>query len=366
MEFLEHIPLAQYTTFKIGGSARFFCVATTPEEALAAVQFARQKSLPLFVLGGGSNLLVSDRGFEGLVLKINVQGKEVISEDEDTVRVKIAAGENWDSVVAWSVEKGWWGLENLSHIPGSCGAIAVQNVGAYGQEASSFIVSVAVLDIKTGVLLEMKNEDCSFGYRSSIFNQAEKGRYIIFKLILSLSKAPKPILSYRDLKNSFEGKSATLQEIRNAVIAIRNTKFPFPIEAKNGNAGSFFKNVSLDSQAYSRFLNNLEKKLGGDLARAIDTKKFVESPNLIKLPAAALIEFCGLKNTTHEGVKINQNQPLVIVNDSGEAKARDVLALAGKVIQAVWEKFGVVLKVEPVLLGFTPEELENIEIKNVS
>jgi len=366
MEFLEHVPLAQYTTFKIGGSARFFCVATTPEEALTAVQFAKQKALPIFVLGGGSNLLVSDRGYEGLVLKINVQGKEILSESQDTVRVRISAGENWDSVVAWSIENDWWGLENLSHIPGSCGAIAVQNVGAYGQEASRLIISVSALDIKTGALLEMKNEDCGFGYRSSIFNQAEKGRYIIFKLILGLSKEPNPILTYRDLKNRFEGKGATLQEIRSAVIAIRNTKFPFPVEAKNGNAGSFFKNVSMDSQAYAQFLNNLEEKLGVELAQAIDKKKFFENSELIKLPAAALIEFCGMKNTSHEGVKINQNQPLVIVNESGEAKAKDVLTLAGKVIQAVWEKFGLILKVEPVLLGFTPEELENVEIKKVS
>ena len=203
MEFLENISLAQYTTFKIGGPARYFCQAETPEEALRAIEFAKQKGLPFFILGGGSNLLVSDQGYKGLVMKIRMTGRTILSQNNDHVLLKVGAGENWDQIVAWSVENNWWGMENLSHIPGLCGAIAVQNVGAYGQEASKLVVSVTALDTKTGKFLEMDSAACQFGYRSSVFNQSEAGRFIIFNLTLKLDKRPTPILSYRDLKINF-------------------------------------------------------------------------------------------------------------------------------------------------------------------
>lgn len=362
MDFLENISLAQYTTFKIGGTARYFCEVGTPEQALQAVAFAKQHNLPVFVLGGGSNLLVSDQGYPGLVMKIRMTGRKILSQDSDHVLLQVGAGEDWDQVVAWSVENDWWGLENLSHIPGLCGAIAVQNVGAYGQEASKVIMSVAVLDTAAGEFLEIDSTDCQFGYRSSIFNQAKAGHYIILNLTLKLDKKPRPILSYRDLKNRFLNRPVTLKEIRQEVIAIRNTKFPFPVQAKNGNAGSFFKNITLGRQAYADFLIRLEKEFGREAVLVMEKKKFEDSQDNIKVPTAALIEICGFKNTSFGNVKINPNQPLVILNGSGKATATEVLALAGKVINSVWSRLGIILKIEPVLLGFTQKELKIIEV----
>src|SRR5581483_7363092 len=240
MQIQENILLAPYTTFKIGGPAKYFCVVKDQFDALQAYEFAEKNQLKTLVLGGGSNMLISDKGFDGLVLKIENKGIEVLSHDEEHVLLKIASGEVWDEVVKFAVSNNWWGIENLSHIPGSTGAIAVQNVGAYGQEAKNLIESVTVFDRKTHEIQSLNNSECDFGYRTSIFNMGQKGKYIIFYITLKLSKIARPILAYRDLAKKFEGKRPALEEVRQAVIGIRDTKFPFPTEAKKGNAGSFF------------------------------------------------------------------------------------------------------------------------------
>lgn len=357
MKFLENIPLAEYTTFKIGGPARWFCEVKNREETAEAFEWARRQNLETFVLGGGSNLLVSDRGFSGLVIKISFEGKEVLEEDNQSVKIKVAAGERWDEIVSWAVQNGWWGLENLSHIPGSSGAIAVQNVGAYGQEASRFLVSVSVFDTLNNKFFELSNAECRFGYRSSIFNKQERGRYVIFSLTLALGKKAAPILEYRDLAKAFGGKQPSLSEIRQEVIKIRNLKYPFPTEAKNGNAGSFFKNATLGEAAYKKLLVQASTAFGETAATALDKKTFKESGSLFKVPSAALIELCGLSDLAVDGAKINHNQPLVIVNESGKAGAGDVLRLAGEVNKKVFENLGVKLQIEPVLLGFSQAEL---------
>ncbi|MCL5008871.1 MAG: UDP-N-acetylmuramate dehydrogenase [Patescibacteria group bacterium] len=362
MDILENVPLAPYTTFKIGGPARWFCEASSLEEIKTALSFAQLRQLPVFVLGGGSNLLVSDQGFEGLVLKINLLGKEKIKQDESGVWLKVASGENWDQVVSWAVERGWWGAENLSHIPGSCGAIAVQNVGAYGQEASRLVESVVVYDTASQSLVELKNAACGFAYRRSIFNGSQKGRYIILYLTLRLSLLPAPILEYRDLKERFAGHLPGLEEIRAAIIKIRNSKYPFPHEAKNGNAGSFFKNLSLGQPEYADLLGKVGAAFGADQAISLDRKKFADGEGKVKLPAAALIELCGLKDLKYGGAKINHAQPLVIVNDTGLATASDVLHLAGKVVSVVRQTLGLNLDLEPILLGFAAEQLKSVEI----
>src|SRR3989344_7102181 len=249
MEIKENIKLAPYTTFKIGGEARFFCVVKDQFEALNAYEFAGENHQDVFILGGGSNVLVSDEGFNGLVVKVENKGIEVLSEDDSSVVLKIASGEVWDEVVSFAVKNNWRGIENLSHIPGSTGAIAVQNVGAYGQETSNILKSVTVFDKETHQILELDNKQCGFTYRKSIFNSAQKGKYIIFYITLRLSKKANPILSYRDLQNKFVGGNPTLNEIRQAVIEIRDKKYPFPTEARLGKAGSFFKTPILDNNA---------------------------------------------------------------------------------------------------------------------
>lgn len=359
MDILKNVGLSQYTTFKIGGEADYFCVVKDQFDALTAYEFARSKHHEVFILGGGSNLLISDKGFGGLVIKVENSGIEVVCENDTEVVLKVASGEKWDAVVSFAVNNGWWGVENLSHIPGNCGAIAVQNVGAYGQEASKVIKSVTVFDRDTHQILELENSSCNFGYRSSIFNTAQKGKYIIFSITFVLLKSPRPVLSYRDLAKKFEGFNPSLQEIRSAVTEIRDAKFPYPTEARLGNAGSFFKNPVMDEKELLKLKEVLASVFGSEKVALLESKIFKEGRK-IKVPAAFLMEICGLKDLKYGGAKINHNQPLVIVNEEGRATALDVLGLAKKVIATVYEKCGVKLKLEPELVGFSPSELEGV------
>lgn len=361
MKFKEHIKLAPFTTFKIGGEARFFCVVKNQFDAQEAFNFAKEKNLETFVLGGGSNLVVSDNGFKGLVMKVEGSGIEIVSENETEVLLKVSAGENWDKVVEFTVKNSWWGLENLSHIPGSTGAIAVQNVGAYGQEAKNIIKSVGVYDTQNHTINVIDGQDCEFEYRKSIFNSTEKGRYIIFDVTFKLSKTPRPILNYRDLQNKFSQATPTLNEIRQTVIEIRDKKFPFPNSAKKGNAGSFFKNPFLNFKEYATLKTTIASVFGEEKAVALEAKKFLEKDQ-IKIPAAFLLDICGLKNLELGGASINQNQPLVIVNSSGGAKAKSVLELASKVLQKIHSQTGILLKIEPELLGFSEKELKVLNV----
>jgi UDP-N-acetylmuramate dehydrogenase len=347
----QNILLAPYTTFKIGGPARYFCVVENQFDALEAYEFAYHNKLATFVLGGGSNILISDKGFNGLVIRVVNKGIEVVKETNDQVLLKVASGEVWDEVVKFAVRNNWWGIENLSHIPGSSGAIAVQNVGAYGQEAKNLIDSVIVFNRETHEIQSLSSTDCGFAYRSSIFNTTKKGKYIIFYLNFRLSKLALLILSYRDLQTRFAGLNPSLAEIRRAVIEIRDKKFPFPTEAIKGNAGSFFKNPILSEGDYSKLKKTLIDNFRQPKADELEKKKFLES-NQIKVPAAFLIELCGLKELTSGGAAINPNQPLVIINATGSATAEDVLNLANQVKEVVLSKTGIELKFEPELIGF--------------
>ncbi|MDR3642996.1 MAG: UDP-N-acetylmuramate dehydrogenase [Candidatus Doudnabacteria bacterium] len=351
MKIDQDIILASYTTFKIGGPARFFCVVKDQFDALQAFEFAREKHLKTFVLGGGSNILVSDEGFDGLVIRVVNKGIEVLSESDDNVLLKVASGEVWDEVVKFAVTNNWWGIENLSHIPGSTGAIAVQNVGAYGQEAGNVLEAVTVFNKDTHQILSLSSDSCGFGYRKSIFNSSEKGKYIIFDITFNLAKNSHANLEYRDLKTRFGGKNPSLADVRQAVIEIRNKKFPFPTEAIKGNAGSFFKNPVLTADEYLDLQTKITVEFGQFSSDELGKKKFSDNGQ-IKIPAAFLIEICGLKNLQSGGAAINKNQPLVIINADGKATAKDVLDLAEKVRQSVREKTGVELKFEPELIGF--------------
>ncbi|HVY68175.1 MAG TPA: UDP-N-acetylmuramate dehydrogenase [Patescibacteria group bacterium] len=352
MNIEENRPLAPLTTFHIGGLARYFCTVTDQAEALQALDFARGRVLPVFILGGGSNILVSDEGFAGLVIKVESKGLEVAGQTDRTISLRVGAGEVWDEVAGFAAAHDWWGVENLSHIPGSTGAIAVQNVGAYGQEAKNVIASVEVLDSRTGQMLTLDRKECGFAYRRSIFNSSQKGRYLIFYVNFVLSPQPQPQLSYRDLRERFAGRQPGLAEIRQAVTEIRDRKFPFPVEARLGNAGSFFKNPTLDAGGYRGLAEQLAVRFGSEAAARLDRIKFEEG-SAFKVPAAFLIDLCGLKNLRRGGAAINAAQPLVLLNETGEASAADVLALAGEVKDSVYRQTGINLAFEPELIGFT-------------
>lgn len=350
----ENVSLKEFTTFKVGGPARYFAKVKSVPDVETAVKFAREKSLPIFVLGGGSNILVSDKGFDGLVIHPEMAGIEIISEDENFALIKLGAGEVWDKAVLFAVENNLWGIENLSHIPGNCAAVAVQNVGAYGQEISEFLESVEVFDLQDLSLKNITNEDCKFTYRRSIFNTNEKGRFIILSLTIRLGKKSNPNLSYGDMKRYFEGKeNPNLTEIREAIIKIRDSKFPFPKEAKNGNAGSFFRGPIIGEE----HLELIAQKIGQEFGEAAREKLLSMKDKLrvaqgFKTPTAYFMELAQLKGFEMGNAKINEPQPAILLNGTGEATAKEILELRDYVLRTIKEKFNVELEVEPELIGF--------------
>jgi len=258
----RNLPLKPYTTFKIGGPARFFIPAASIDQVRFGVAFAGKQKLPFFILGGGSNILVSDRGFAGKVLHPVFHGIWPALENARTVTLEVNAGETWDDVVRYAVENGLWGIENLSHIPGQAGAALVQNIGAYGQQASDVVQSAEVVEIATAETRVLSASDCEFGYRRSIFNTNARGHFIIVRLTLRLAKHGRPQLDYPDVRAYFQERGTSqpsLSEIRQAIISIRDRKFPFPREERGGNAGSFFKNLLLLDAEYQALHEKIQR-----------------------------------------------------------------------------------------------------------
>jgi UDP-N-acetylmuramate dehydrogenase len=362
IQWQQGVQLAAYTTFYIGGPAQFFAEVSTQAELAEAVDFANPRRLPLLILGGGSNMLVSDAGFAGVVVRPLLTGLEIIDTEESCVRVRFAAGEVWDDVVAFCVSHSLWGVENLSHIPGLSGAFVVQNVGAYGQDASQVVVQVEAYDREARRLVMLSKDECRFGYRSSIFNTTHKGRYVVTSVTAELSKRARPNLSYPDLAKLFSHTtSPDIAEIRQAIIAIRNKKFPFPNNPQNGNSGSFFKNCEVSDAEYKRIAAKIGRSLGADAVARLEAAR-AKLPSLagkVKIPSALLIDLCGLKGYESGGVRVNPSQPLALLNASGQASAREVMEIFRHVRTAVYEKTGAVLAPEPEFVGFSAKELAN-------
>src|SRR4051812_2889840 len=244
MNLRENIPLAPYTTFGVGGPARYFTEAATEVDIRDAIDFVQTNRLPMFVLGGGSNLVVADAGFSGLVIKIALRGIEE-SAGRGKRLFQAGAGEDWDTFVAHTVGENCAGLECLSGIPGTVGATPVQNVGAYGQEVADTIVNLHALDLTNGIIRELTPEQCGFAYRTSLFNTVERNRFIILSVRFALEPDGAPSIHYRDLQNHFAGHpSPSLMEVRNAVREIRRSKAMLIVEGDEDcrSAGSFFKN----------------------------------------------------------------------------------------------------------------------------
>lgn len=246
MKIQSNVSLREYTTFHIGGPAEYFVEVTSVPELERAVTWAEEKNVPLTILGGGSNVFVGDEGVRGLVIHNMITGRDV-EERGDEVLLTVGAGEVFDKIVAFSVEKGWWGLENLSCIPGLVGATPIQNIGAYGVEIKDYVVSVEVYDPRMHAIRDMTAEECAFGYRDALFKHEEGKHYIVTRVTYRLTKKPTPILHYRDLALWNEARASnappTLQEIRSAVCVIRSQKFPD--WNVMGTAGSFFKNPTI-------------------------------------------------------------------------------------------------------------------------
>jgi len=354
--------LKPYTTFKIGGPARHFANIKSAGDLGEAIEFAKAEREAILVLGGGSNVLISDGGFDGLVAHPVNDGMAVAGEDADTVTLRINAAETWDNVVEHAVAHGWWGIENLSHIPGQAGAALVQNIGAYGQQIGDVLECAEVMDLHTGEMRTLGTEDCQLAYRKSVFNTSARGRFFILGLTLKLSKIERPNLQYADVRAYFDDRAIrrpTQLEIRKAIVDIRDRKFPFPREEKGGNAGSFFKNLVLTQAEYDRLEAAFRKNFGpNELARLGEFRKRFQAGNGIKIPTAFLMEACGLKGCRAGRVEVNETQPLVLLNQGG-ATAADVMRLVKRIRQTIYQRTGMVISIEPELIGFRPDELED-------
>src|SRR5712691_1202755 len=344
----ENVPLAPLTTLKVGGPARYFVQAHTIAEVSETVSLARSRNLALFVLGGGSNLVISDAGWPGLVLKIAIIGIEERTQNNKSL-FEVGAGEEWDKFVAHAVSSNCAGIECLSGIPGSVGGTPVQNVGAYGQEAAETIESVLTLDLRDDQIRELCGEACGFSYRTSIFNTGESGRYIILRVTYGLTPGGQPRIEYADLKRHFAGwqQIPTLADTREAVRRIRASKAMLitPGDADSRSVGSFFKNPVLSGEQHE------------DLScRAAARGLLIPSyPALVaqrKVSAAWLVEHSGFSKGYGSGrVGISSKHALAIVNRGG-ATAAEVVALKQHIQQRVQEIWGICLQPEPVFVGF--------------
>lgn len=332
MKIQENISLKNYNTFGIDVKARFFVEITGLVQLQKVLEL---KAYPKkFIISGGSNMLLT-KDIDALVMHIQLKGISLVHEDEDTVEIKVMAGESWHELVMWSLEQGYGGLENLSLIPGNVGTTPIQNIGAYGVELKDVFVSCAAMDIKTGELEGFDKEACKFGYRDSIFKNEAKDKYIITSVNLKLTKKEHVLhTGYGSIENELRERGIvhpTIKDVSDSVISIRQSKLPDP--KKIGNSGSFFKNPIISKKTFDKFI-----------------KKHPEAPfyemeeNEYKIPAGWLIEQCGFKGKRFGDAGVHEKQALVLVN-YGNATGKEILALAKKIQDEVKKNYNI--KIQP-------------------
>ncbi len=335
---LENASLKSYNTFGIDAKARFLISITSKEQLQQHISRGTFSGEKLLILGGGSNVLFT-KDFNGWVLIDEMNGIEKISEDDDSVLVKVESGELWSGFVDYCIDRKWYGLENLSLIPGKIGAAPVQNIGAYGVEQRELMVRLEALDLGTGEISVFENTACQFGYRSSIFKTTEKGKWFILNVTFRLHKKPDFNLEYGLLKSAFEGfstDSISLKEVSDTVKKIRLSKLPDP--AKTGNAGSFFKNPVISKE-----------KLGNLKSKFPNTPYYEMEDGRIKISAGWLIESCGWKGKTMGNAGVHDKQALVLIN-TGEASGTEILNLAKSITSGVLQQFNIQLEPEVLIL----------------
>lgn len=330
----QNCSLKPYNTFHIDVTANYLCTVKSVSELQSLLTDNQWRKMPILILGGGSNILLT-KNFEGLVIKNELKGISIVSEADEYVIVKAAAGEVWHDLVLWSIDHNYAGIENLSLIPGSVGAGPMQNIGAYGVELKNCFYELEALNKSTGELENFNAADCKFGYRQSVFKAELKGQYIITSVTFKLSKNPTFNTSYGAINQELEKMGVTelnLRNISNAVINIRKSKLPDPNEI--GNAGSFFKNPEVPTTQYEVLKLKFPDCVGYQL------------PNgKVKLAAGWLIEQCGWKGKKIGNTGSHKNQSLVLVN-YGNASGNEVYQLAKDIQQSVAEKFNVALEME--------------------
>ncbi len=343
MDIHTDIPLKSLTTMKLGGPAKYFAEARSVQELHELYSDAQAKNVPVFVLGGGSNVLARDEGYPGLILRMRIPGFEIVADELNSTTIKIGAGELWDEVVRRTVEMRLSGIEAMSAIPGTAGGAPVQNIGAYGQEIAETLVSLEAYDTTTHSVVTLQNADCHFGYRHSIFRGDQQGRYVITSITLTLSKSLPTAPFYDSLQAYFDEKSITVftqQIVRDAVIAIRTDKLPNP--AVRPNTGSFFKNALIETWQKDELL-----------AQFPEAKTYDMGDGKTKVPAGWLIETAGFKGQILHGMRVNDKNALVLINESATSYA-DLANARDEIIGKVRDIFRIQIEQEPLEI---PSEL---------
>lgn len=340
MQFHSFYDLTNLNTLAVDAQAEYFCQVQSLEDITAALAFARSQSLPVKVLGGGSNVVMAAH-VSGLIVQDIAKGFEVIVQDDKHVTIKVQAGQNWHELVMQTLELGYYGLENLAYIPGCVGAAPVQNIGAYGVEAKDFISVVHGVNLETGIVFSLDNAQCDFSYRESIFKQELEAKVLITSVDFVLNKQESVMVKYAPLNTMAsqyfdeEGKQVSALLLAQWVINVRKSKLPEPRELPN--AGSFFKNPVINQHDF------LQIK-----AQYPDIPSY-EQASGIKIPAGWLIDQLGLKGQSFGPVRVHEKQALVLVNQGGTGE--DVIAAASEIKQKVLMHYGVTLEQEPRLFS---------------
>lgn len=343
----DKVALQAYSTMKLGGQAAYLSEVNEHHELPQLVAWAIERKLPIIMIGGGSNIVWRDEGFEGLVLVNKLNGLETYNLDENTTYVTAGGGENWDSLIAQTITMGLSGIELLSAIPGTVGAAPVQNIGAYGCQLSDVLTTVEAYDLSTLQFVNLRCSECDFGYRTSRFKTTDRNRYLITKVTLQLSKTPMPKVTYHSLEmymqeHTINDRSAS--SIRQAVTGLRAQKLPDPNVV--ANCGSFFANPIIDKDYYDQLLEAYPR-----LASWPSQLMWELPDEMVKIAAGALLEHEGFKgyHDPETGMATWDNQALVMVNEHAKSTA-DLLKFKQKIVDAIYERFGITLEQEPELL----------------
>lgn len=334
MNIIANYPLLKLNTFGVDVKAKYFVSINTVNELIELTKTEVFKDLQLLILGGGSNILFT-KDFDGLVILNSIKGKEIIDQTQESIFLKIGAGENWHELVMYTVDNGWGGIENLSLIPGNTGTAPMQNIGAYGVEIKETFVELEALEISSGKIVKFNNSDCEFGYRESVFKNKMKNQYIIVNITLELKKSPVLNINYGDVKAILESQNInnpSIKQVSDAIISIRQSKLPDPKII--GNSGSFFKNpiVSLEQ------LELIKKKYPNVVNYKINENEF-------KIAAGWMIERAGWKGKKFNNYGVHEKQALVLVN-YGLANGMEIFNLSEEIILDIKDKFGIKLERE--------------------
>ncbi len=338
MEIQNNHSLKPYNTFGIDVSAKYFVEAETVDEIISALEFVRENQLPLMLFSGGSNMLLT-HDFDGLVLKLNLKGIELVAEDDDFVEVKVKSGENWHEFVQWTLQQDFGGLENLSLIPGNAGTAPIQNIGAYGVEVKDTMTELSALEISSGNIRKFTNSECKFGYRESVFKSELKNQFIIVDVTFKLTKTNHQLhTEYGAIRSELDKLNIlnpSIRDVSKAVINIRQSKLPDPKDI--GNSGSFFKNPVISKSEFEKI-----REKHPEISAYPSGDEF-------KVAAGWLIENAGWKGKRFGDAGVHEKQALVLVN-YGNATGQEIYDLSQRIVDDIFEKFGIRLEREVNIL----------------